>query len=370
MTKESFVLLPLCSNSCPVTRSEMDQTASSRRTRPTPQRPDLYSTVVIHNDDDDDDGGTDRERRRRKPKSLERDDEDLYGTVVYKGDGGDDEEEEDEASLPPLLKRLPKDFGGGAPMDFDDEEEEEGNDFGTMIVKTDRNRPRSRASSSSTRRSHYSAFSDSRQESPRRRPDSDSDSDSDDGGGGFSTFVVRSGNRESLSGTVVRKTAAGAGSTMDRAVASMQAVGELGFGKQRRGSGSSHVEEPRQTTKISCSSIPDSVTKEDPTVKYELLNELGGFLFISLQCCQFSLQCGLATSFCFAIFLRMVFGLLEMAGKGSYGAVYKARDKVTSELVAIKVISLSEGVRFCFLSLLSWAFCLPPIGGFICIIDI
>nr|GLL32122.1 serine/threonine-protein kinase dst1 [Ipomoea trifida]GMD18351.1 serine/threonine-protein kinase dst1 [Ipomoea batatas] len=32
-----------------------------------------------------------------------------------------------------------------------------------------------------------------------------------------------------------------------------------------------------------------------------------------------------------------------MAGKGSYGAVYKARDLRTSELVAIKVISLSEG---------------------------
>ncbi|GBG68289.1 hypothetical protein CBR_g2836 [Chara braunii] len=42
---------------------------------------------------------------------------------------------------------------------------------------------------------------------------------------------------------------------------------------------------------------------EDPTMRYELLNELG---------------------------------------KGSYGAVYKARDLHTSELVAIKVISLSE----------------------------
>lgn len=39
-------------------------------------------------------------------------------------------------------------------------------------------------------------------------------------------------------------------------------------------------------------------------------------------------------------------GVLEMAGKGSYGAVYKARDLKTSELVAIKVISLSEGVCY------------------------
>lgn len=38
-----------------------------------------------------------------------------------------------------------------------------------------------------------------------------------------------------------------------------------------------------------------------------------------------------------------------LAGKGSYGAVYKARDIRTSELVAIKVISLSEGVRMIFL---------------------
>lgn len=49
-----------------------------------------------------------------------------------------------------------------------------------------------------------------------------------------------------------------------------------------------------------------------------------------------------------------------MPGKGSYGAVYKARDLRTSELVAIKVISLTEGVSALFffhrnkLNCLSW----------------
>lgn len=33
-----------------------------------------------------------------------------------------------------------------------------------------------------------------------------------------------------------------------------------------------------------------------------------------------------------------------LIGKGSYGSVYKARDIKTSELVAIKVITMSEGV--------------------------
>ena len=110
------------------------------------------------------------------------------------------------------------------------------------------------------------------------------DEDEDDDGDGFSTFVVR----ESVSGTVVRRTSGGdggGGSTMSRAVASMRAVGDLGFGKQRKGSGSSQGDESRQLTKMSSSSIPESVTREDPTTKYELLNELGE-LIISL-CFEF-----------------------------------------------------------------------------------
>ncbi|XP_009356427.2 serine/threonine-protein kinase dst1 [Pyrus x bretschneideri] len=254
----------------------MDPTPTTRRTRKIPPKPD-YSTVVIH----DDDGSNSESDRRSKPKSSDPE-TDLYATMVYKGNA--DEDEDDDASLPPLLKRLPKDFGGGAPIDyFDDEEEDEnGGDFGTIIVKPDRNR--------ATRRSR-----------DFKRASFDDGGDGD----GFSTFVVRpSSERESVSGTVVRRTSSGVGSTMSRAVASMQASSESGFGKQRRGSGSSQGEEYRQTTKMSSSSIPDSITREDPTVKYDLLNELG---------------------------------------KGSYGAVYKARDIKTSELVAIKVISLSQG---------------------------
>ncbi|VVA24142.1 PREDICTED: serine/threonine-kinase [Prunus dulcis] len=263
----------------------MDPMPNTRRTRKIPPKPELYSTVVIH-EDDDSNSESDRDQRQRRSKPKSSDPEpDLYATMVYKGNVRDDEDEDedDDASLPPLLKRLPKDFGGGASIDyFDDEEDENGGDFGTMIIKPDRNR--------TTRRSR-----------DFKRGSIDDDGDGD----GFSTFVVRSSSeRESISGTVVRRTSSGAGSTMSRAVASMQASSELGFGKQRRGSGSSQGEEYRQTTKMSSSSIPDSVTREDPTVKYELLNELG---------------------------------------KGSYGAVYKARDIKTSELVAIKVISLSQG---------------------------
>ncbi|KAM1082197.1 hypothetical protein ACFX13_021230 [Malus domestica] len=252
----------------------MDPILTTRRTRKIPPKPD-YSTVVIHDDDDA------LSNRQSKHKSSDPE-PDLYATMVYKGNA-DEDEDDDDASLPPLLKRLPKDFGGGPSIDyFDDEEEDEnGGDFGTMIIKPDRNR--------TTRRSR-----------DFKRASFDDDGE----GSGFSTFVVRpSSERESVSGTVVRRTSSGAGSTMSRAVASMQASSELGVGKQRRGSGSSQGEEYRQTTKMSSSSIPDSITREDPTVKYELLNELG---------------------------------------KGSYGEVYKARDIKTSELVAIKVISLSQ----------------------------
>ncbi|XP_054824481.1 serine/threonine-protein kinase 1-like isoform X2 [Prosopis cineraria] len=296
----------------------MDQSTFSARTRKARPKSDLYSTVVVHDGDGDDSGGNsygkrDQSRSGRNARSSVPED-DTYATMVYK-DNGHEEDEDDDSSLPPLLKRLPKDFGGGASMDYEDDPDDDAGDFGTMIVKTDRSRERNRSSSpmGSTWNSRKSPL---RQASPTTGLGGGDDED-DEGDEGFSTFVVRktasSSERESVSGTVVRRTSGGAGgggivtgSTMERAVASMQASGELGFGKQRRGSGPMQNDEGRQSigTKVSSSSIPESVTREDPTTKYELLNELG---------------------------------------KGSYGSVYKARDLKTSELVAIKVISLSEG---------------------------
>ncbi|XP_027361671.1 uncharacterized protein LOC113869515 isoform X2 [Abrus precatorius] len=291
----------------------MDRSSFSSGTRKIRSKSDIYSTFVVH-DDVDDDGASNRRRKAGGAHSQD----DPYATMVYKDNGHDGDDDDDEySSLPPLLKHLPKDFGGGAPLDYDDvdDDDEDSGDFGTVIVKSDRSRQRDRSSSgvASSAGSTWKAQSSTQASPLNRFGGGDESDDGDHDGGGFSTFVVRStvrsGERESVSGTVLRRTSGGSGggSTMERAVASMQAMGDFGFGKQRKGSGSSQNDEGRQhsiTTKVSSSSIPDSVIREDPTTKYELLNELG---------------------------------------KGSYGAVYKARDLRTSEMVAIKVISLSEG---------------------------
>ncbi|CAI0390732.1 unnamed protein product [Linum tenue] len=292
----------------------MDHLPTSRRSwKPPAPTTDIYSTVVVH----DSSSESEAEPRARAKPSRRPETDDIYATTVYKGGAADfgksdgEEDDEDDESLPPLLKRLPKDFGGGDPLDDEvaDDDDYDG-DFGTMIVKTNRGarqRNQSSSSSSSTVKPPWgsSPFGNF---SKRDYGDEEEEDDNDGDGEGFGTFVVKS----TLSGTVVRKSGdgggSGSGSTMGRAVASMQAVGDLGFGKPKRRSGSlsSQGDEYRhhQHTKVSASSIPESVTREDPTTKYELLNELG---------------------------------------KGSYGAVYKARDLRTSELVAIKVISLSEG---------------------------
>lgn len=259
----------------------MDRSSYRSGMRKSNSKPDIYSTFVVHDDEDDDDDGVDTNRRHKSGGAQPRDDP--YATMVYKDNGRDDDDDDDEySSLPPLLKRLPKDFGGGAPLDYDDDDDDAG-DFGTMIIKSDNRRPRDRPSSSLASPTWKSRSSS--QASPLNRFGEEDDDGDEEDGGGFSTFVVRStvksSERESVSGTVVRRSSGGSGgvgSTMERAVASMQGMGDFGFGKQRKGSGSSQNDEGRHqsiTTKVSTSSIPDSITREDPTIKYELLNELG-----------------------------------------------------------------------------------------------
>ncbi|KAK7851930.1 mitogen-activated protein kinase kinase kinase kinase 5 [Quercus suber] len=312
----------------------MEQSSTHRGTRPTrPQSEPLYSTVVIHGGDSDSDSDHDRTYRKSQPHPQK---QDLYATMVYKdSEENEDEDEDDDSSLPPLLKRLPKDFGGGASIDYDNDygESSKTEDFGTMIVKTDRSL-NDRSSSSSY---YYSYTSSKPQSSPisdyesAKRAmgrhddvddeDGDEDEEEEDEGDGErnSTFVVKKSERG--------KSVKGLGdSTMGRAVASMQAAGELEFVKQRKASAASEQggEEGRNLAmrNISTSSIPESVVmREDPSTKYELLNELGKSSILILQ-------------------LRSGY---DVCGKGSYGVVYKARDIRTLELVAVKVISLSEG---------------------------
>ena len=250
----------------------MDRSSYRSGMRESHSKPDIYSTFVVHDDEDDADDGVETNRRRKSSGAQSRDDP--YATMVYKDNGRDDDEDDEYSSLPPLLKRLPKDFGGGAPLDYDDD----AGDFGTVIIKSDHRRQQDRPSSSLASPTWKSRSSS--QASPLNRF-----GEEEEDGGGFSTFVVRStvksGERESVSGTVVRRSSSssgGVGSTMERAVASMQGMGDFGFGKQRKGSGSSQNDEGRHqsiTTKVSTSLIPESITREDPTTKYELLNELG-----------------------------------------------------------------------------------------------
>ncbi|KAE8663913.1 Serine/threonine-protein kinase 4 [Hibiscus syriacus] len=270
----------------------MNYPPSTRRSRKAPAKSDLYSTFVVHSgSESESDSGSGRSKS--KPQGPR--ESDLYATMIYK-DGN--EEDEDDPSLPPLFRRLPKDFGGG-PTDFDVVDDDDAGDFGTVIVKSDRGRKTRGQASYSFKPPQAPVASPMRARRDGLNVDDDEEEEEEEEDGDredFGTFVVRS---------TVRSEREGSGTVVKRAVASM---GELGFGKQKSSTSTTSLqgEENRflQNSKASLSSIPDSVTREDPCTKYELLNELG---------------------------------------KGSYGAVYKARDIKTSELVAIKVLSLSEG---------------------------
>ncbi|KQK13139.1 serine/threonine-protein kinase dst1 [Brachypodium distachyon] len=272
------------------------------------RKPDIYSTFVVHDDEDDARGG---------------------GSAAAA-----DDDEDDPSSLPPLLQRLPKDFGGAS---FDDDDPysdlDDASLSDTVVIK--------RGAPASTSSSSRSPFLDLRRSSPRAAEDDPYSTFVVHGtarsGGASSpresvsgTFIRHSGGssspRESISGTFIRRTVdpssphesfsgtfihrtSGASSPQE----SFSGAGG-GFGSSFLSRSVGQAEEDRQPSllmqqqqsrrKASVSSVPDSIAREDPSTKYELLHELG---------------------------------------KGSYGAVYKARDLRTQELVAVKIISLTEG---------------------------
>lgn len=205
----------------------MDHPPTARRPRKPPSKSEIYSTVVIHDDDEEEEHKSDSESRT-----------DIYAASDY---AQNDAIVEDDDSLPPLLKRLPKDFGAAPPEDEDNDE-----DFGTMIVRTKTKAKNSRTIVNKP----YLDF---------KKTDGDDE---------YGTFVVRSSDGERGSGGYED-------STMGRAVASMRRFGS---------SSSLQGDEARQQSKISSSSIPESVTREDPTTKYELLNELGECRYLLLSC--------------------------------------------------------------------------------------
>ncbi|KAF3525562.1 hypothetical protein F2Q69_00051157 [Brassica cretica] len=250
----------------------------SRRSRKPDPTPDLYSTFVVHSDSDSDQG--------RDPDKPDEDETvDLYATMVYKSDS-DGEGDDEDSTLPPLLKRLPKDFGGGgASYDEDDGD----GDFGTVIVKKDS------------------------KNSPRVPVVNPADEESSDEEEEYGTFVVVKPSSSKKGKEKEKETDL---STMGRAVASMQ---ESSFGGKNNRKSTPSLQQQKQSSKMSTTSLPDCV-REDPTTKYEFLNELG---------------------------------------KGSYGSVYKARDLKTSEIVAIKVISLTEGSLICVV----WQIVMEYCGG-------
>jgi hypothetical protein len=194
-------------------------------------------------------------------------DSEIYSTVVIHGgaDDASEPESEPDASLPPLLQRLPKDFGRSS---FDESEADSGSDSdhqsvsysGTFVVKRTLGAPPRSVRKPNPPPQHV-PFPD------LRRFSADVDDDS------FSTFVVKStsprdGGSESISGTVIRRTEGGVGGGFGSPFVSGVVVDEGRFTRNSR----------RRT---SVSSVPDNVTREDPTTRYELLDELG-WLALSL----------------------------------------------------------------------------------------
>lgn len=201
-------------------------------------------------------------------RAKKKKDSEIYSTVVIHGgaDDASEPESEPDASLPPLLQRLPKDFGRSSFDESEPDSESEPDHHphsvsGTVLVKRTLGAP-----PRSVRKPNLP---------PQRVPFPDlrrTLADSDDAS--FDTFVVKStspGDSESgsISGTVIRRTGGGIGGGFGSPFVSGVMMDEGRFAQNSR-------------RRPSVSSLPDNVTREDPSTKYELLDELG-WLALSLS---------------------------------------------------------------------------------------
>ncbi|CAI6003591.1 unnamed protein product, partial [Closterium sp. NIES-64] len=236
-------------------------------------------------------GGRGGRRREEEEEEEESDGDGDFGTmVVSKTKGNRRREEEEEEEEEDEEGSEEGDFGTmvvsksakkkGRRRKEESEEEEEG-DFGTMVVSKRRGR------------------SDDEEEDSDEEDDEDEEEEENQ----FGTVVVsgksKGGGRRKKGGKGGKGEKGGKGGKGEKdgtgslaAAARSMAEHKDVAPKAKKGGGGG----------IAGSSI--HVSREDPTLKYELLEELG---------------------------------------KGSYGSVYKGRDRISSELVAIKVISLAEG---------------------------
>ena len=286
------------------------------------RKPDIYSTVGVHDDEDDPRGGGGAAR-------------------------AEDDDDDDPSALPPLLQRLPKDFGGAS---FDDDDDAYSSDLddaslsATVVIK--------RGAPASTSASSRSPFLDLRRSSPRaaevdpystfvvhgtgRSGGASSPHESVSGtfirhpGGSSSpresvsgTFIRHPGGssspRESVSGTFIRRPGGSSGTqdsfsgTFIHRTSGASSPREsvpgagVGFGSSFLTPSAGQAEEDRQPSLLmqqqqsrrqaSMSSVPDSIAREDPSTKYELLHELGAplvmkllifsFLYVHNACTEF-----------------------------------------------------------------------------------
>lgn len=304
----------------------------------------IYSTVVIHRG-----GGSDASSSAAGRNSSGEEGDggvggpghiepgDVYATMLHRGQEEEEEDDDDVDSPPLLLQSLAKRFAGTDAFDVTDDPSDinpnftlkddddssvvlhsaatstedasallRGDDFFAAIRYMQKDaqiaRIRTRKEEQEATDDAFSTFVVKKSESEGRGPGLGFGTGDVDPSEVYSTVVHRSDDAFS---TVVTKHGGNSSSSISGAVESFKRDEGSFFKKGGLSDAQRDAHEQNQSARRRASSpAQDNVIREDPSLKYELLDELG---------------------------------------KGSYGAVYKARDLKTSELVAIKVISLSEG---------------------------